>query len=286
MAGQLWAQLARALRQRHADQGITRAELLDEFMAQIVLGPHQPVALITSSLPVQQESGREVGPIEQRERMVFALQLRCQAQLAAVHAAEFGIEQLVVMGVHQTGGTDLRPGQGAVLGAATAQLRAVVGRVRSRPHHTIDSQYPQRAGVRWSAAPGPGQQTKQAGQRLFAQALAGLHAGTGRGQRLPIQTEIELLDNLPQRPIAKQRQSDHQPDGVFGRQFASSDRGLAGGCQCLLNAGGVDQCAEFIKPLGDAGQGLAQCALKQAHQAKKGNVWNTFPFYRISCLQA
>ena len=57
-------QLARARRHRHADQGIAGRKLLDAFVAQIVLGPHQPVALLAASLPIEQEGGREVVPVE------------------------------------------------------------------------------------------------------------------------------------------------------------------------------------------------------------------------------
>jgi hypothetical protein len=87
---------------------------------------------------------------------------------------------------------------------------------------------------------------------------------------LSIQAQVQLLHHLPQWPIAKQRQSDHQPHGMLGRQLAPPDRGFAAGRQRLLDPGGVYQCAEFIKPVWNSGQGIAQRALKQAHQAKKG----------------
>ena len=92
MAGQFRARLARLGRYRHADERIPGGQLLDDLVAQIVLGPHQPVALRTRSLPVQHERGREVRSVKQRHRVVFAAQLRCQAQFTAVHGTELGIQ--------------------------------------------------------------------------------------------------------------------------------------------------------------------------------------------------
>ena len=203
--------------------------------------------------------------------MILAPQLRCQAQFAAVHGAELGVKQLVVVGVHQAGGADLRPGREAMLVAAAAQFDSILRSVRRRPDHAVHGQHAQGLlRIDRGAAPGLGQQAEQLGQGVLIQALAGLHAGARRAQRLSIQAQIQLLHHLPQRPIAKQRQSDDQPHGMLGRQLAPPDGGLAAGLKRLRDPGGIYQYAELIESIRHSGKGLAQSAFKQTHQAKKG----------------
>lgn len=150
--------LARLWGHRHADQRIAARQLLDDLMAQIVPRAHQPVALRTRSLPVQQERGREVRSVEQGHGVILAAQLRCQAQFAAVHGAELGIKHFVAVCVHQASGADLRPGREAMLVAAAAQFDSILRGVRRRPDHTIHSQHAQwLAHIHRRTAPGLGQ---------------------------------------------------------------------------------------------------------------------------------
>ena len=116
---------------RHADQRIAARQLLDDLMAQIVPRAHQPVALRTRSLPVQQERCREVRSVKQGHGVILAAQLRCQAQFAAVHGAELGIKHFVAVCVHQASGADLRPGREAMLVAAAAQFDSILRGVRA-----------------------------------------------------------------------------------------------------------------------------------------------------------
>ena len=121
-AGAVGARAAiRACGSTHRSRRVAR-----RLVAQVVLGPHQLVALLARGLPVQQERGREVRSIEQGHGVIHALQLRRQAQLAAVHAADPGVQQFVAVSVHQAGGADLRQGQRSCR-AAAAQLLAVAG---------------------------------------------------------------------------------------------------------------------------------------------------------------
>jgi hypothetical protein len=120
------------------------------------------------------------------------------------------------------------------------------------------------------ASPGIGEQAEQMRQGFGPQPLAGLNAAAWHGKVLPIERERHLPHDLPQRHVAKQGQTDHQPDGMVGRQFAAADGCFAGSAEGLLDPGGVDQHCQFGHPVGEQGrQGLIQCVLQQAHQRKR-----------------
>lgn len=74
MAGQLCVQFPGAWRHGYADQPIAFAQGLHHLITQIVLGTHEPVALLARLAPLQQESGAEVGTPEQGNRMIQTAQ--------------------------------------------------------------------------------------------------------------------------------------------------------------------------------------------------------------------
>ena len=71
-------------------------------------------------------------------------------------------------------------------------------------------------------SPSAGELTKQVLECNLAQALASLHGCAGHARAFA-QTQVELAHDAGDGVIAKQGQSDDQPDDLLGGQFAPAN---------------------------------------------------------------
>ena len=176
-------------------------------------------------------------------RRILAAQLRCQAQFAAVHGAELGIKHpwlcVSIRQVARICGQGERPCWLPQLPSST-RFSGVSGNDQTTPS-TASTRSGWRTFTAGRLQAWVSGKSEQLGQRLLAQALAGLHADTRCGQRLSIQAQIQLLH--PPATVAGRETAPvrSQPHGMLGRQLAPADGGLPlVPSACAIQAGSIN----------------------------------------------